>query len=118
MNWYLAKLVYRINYSNTECPGEFDEQLRLIVAEDDLHAFQKARLLGDKEGYMQVNANCLLVQWKFIDVSELHKMDTLTDGAEMYSQISIQENADTYIRNIRERALQLYDHAVEHFTGS
>jgi len=118
MNWYLAKLVYRIHYSDCGGQSEFDEQLRLIFAEDKLHAFQKARMIGEKEEYSQSADSCALIRWKFIDVCELHQIDLLLDGAEMYSQISAQENADTYIRNTRKRALHLYDQAVEHFTGS
>jgi hypothetical protein len=118
MNWYLAKLVYRIHYSDCGFQSEFDEQLRLITAEDRLHAFQKARLIGEKEEYSQLTNECSLVRWKFIDVCELHEMDTQTDGAEMYSQISAKENADTYIRTTRKKALYLYDQAVANFTGS
>lgn len=118
MNWYLAKLVYRIHYSDCGCQSEFDEQLRLIIAEDRLHAFQKARLIGEKEEYCQSNNECTLIRWKFIDVCELHEMDPRMDGAEMYSQIQSQENADMYIRNTRKRALHLYDQAVENFTSS
>lgn len=117
MNWYLAKLVYRIHYNDCGEQSEFDEQLRLVIAEDKLHAFQKARLIGEKEEYSQLTNDCALVRWKFIDVCELHEIDTQMDGAEMYSQISAKENADTYIRNTRKRALHLYDQAVENFTG-
>lgn len=49
MNWYLSKLVYQIICDNGSHTPQFDEQLRLIHAEDDLHAFQKARLLGERE---------------------------------------------------------------------
>ncbi len=118
MNWYLAKLVYRIQYSDCSGQSEFDEQLRLIIAEDKLHAFQKARLIGEKEEYSQSTGNCAWIRWKFIDVCELHEINIQMDGAEMYSQISAQENADTYIRNTRTKALHLYDQVVEHFTGS
>jgi hypothetical protein len=118
MNWYLAKLVYRIICSDVDNRSEFDEQLRLLFAEDELHAFQKARLLGDKETYSQTGLEETLIEWKFIDVSELHKIDIGTDGAEMYSHISIQDNPDVYIRNTHKRALHLFDHAVEHFTES
>jgi len=118
MNWYLAKLIYCISYNDPLHPVEFDEQLRLIFAEDQLHAFQKARLIGEKEEYAQPCDDHTLIQWKFIDISELHEMDMQIDGAEMYSRIIVHENADTYIRNTRKSALHLYDTAVENFTGS
>ena len=49
MKWYLAKLVYRIICGEGAHTPQFDEQLRLIYAEDDLHAFQKARTTGHLE---------------------------------------------------------------------
>lgn len=114
MQWYLVKLVYRIVCTDME-QAEFDEQLRLIHAEDDLHAFQKARLIGEKEGEIQVQCAGSLMCWKFVDVCEIHKMEKLVDGAEMYSQIRVQENADAYIRDTQRRALHLFDHAVNRF---
>lgn len=120
MHWYLAKLVYRIVCTGhaKNKPAEFDEQIRLIYADDDLHAFQKARLLGEKEGETQVQCAESLISWKFIDVCELHTLDQLIDGAEMYSRICEQENADAYIRDTQKKALYLFDHAVDRFTGS
>ena len=114
MQWYLVKLVYRIVCTDME-QAEFDEQLRLIYAEDELHAFQKARLIGEKEGEIQVQCAGSLMCWKFVDVCEIHKMDKLVDGAEMYSQVKVQENADAYIRDTQRRALHLFDHAVKKF---
>ena len=116
MNWYLVKLVYRIIFKDSRCGSEFDEQIRLLYAEDNLHAFQKARLIGDRESCSQSNTKESLVQWKFIDVTEIHKLDTVIDGAEMYSHISAQENADTYIRTTRKKALYLFDHTMEQLT--
>src|ERR1051326_2143892 len=49
MNWYLAKIVYRIVCGDGNHTPQFDEQLRLIQASDELHAFQKARRLGERE---------------------------------------------------------------------
>jgi hypothetical protein len=119
MQWYLAKLVYRV-LCEGHCsqPAEFDEQIRLIHAEDELHAFQKARLMGEKEGEVQMQCSGSIINWKFVDITELHKLDAFIDGAEMYSQIRIQENADAYIRDTQKKALYLFDHAVNSFTGS
>ena len=46
---------------------------------------------------------------KFIDVSEIYKLDKLTDGAEIYSRICEEDNADIYIRNARLRAKNLFE---------
>jgi len=107
MNWYLAKIVYRIICGDGNHTPQFDEQLRLIHAADELHAFQKARRLGEKEQDSFLNAVEKPVHWKFIDVSELHKLDDLIDGAEMYSRIREEEDADIYIKITQMRAAHL-----------
>ena len=60
--------------------------------------FKKQEDWGKEEDNF-LNAKSKPVHWKFIDVSELHKLDELIDGAEMYSKICEEEDADIYIRN-------------------
>ena len=115
MNWYLAKIVYRIVCGEGQHTPQFDEQLRLINAEDDLHAFQKARLIGEKEQDNFLNNINKPVHWKFIDVSELHKLDSLVDGAEMYSRICEQDDAAMYIRTTQSRAKHLLEKGLNNF---
>jgi hypothetical protein len=112
MKWYLAKLICRIVCGDDLHTAQFDEQLRLIYAEDDLHAFNKARLVGEKEQDQFLNNYDKPVLWKFIDVAELHCLDNLLDGAELYSTICEQENAEAYIRNTQLRATLLFENTV------
>jgi len=112
MKWYLAKLVYRIICGEGEHTPQFDEQLRLIYADDDLHAFNKARLIGDKEEDYFMNNMNKPVRWKFIDVSEMHRFDTLMDGAEMYSRIYELDDAETYIRSTQNKAKHLLENGI------
>ena len=109
MKWYLAKIVYRIICGEGNHTPQFDEQLRLVYAEDDMHAFQKARITGDREEDNFLNSQQKPVQWKFIDVSELHPLNDLIDGAELYSRIYEEENAENYIKLINDRAKQLHE---------
>ncbi len=108
MNWYLAKIVYRIICGDGNHTAQFDEQLRLIHAPDELHAFEKAKQLGELEEDNFLNAAAKPVHWKFVAVSELNKLDDLIDGAEMYSCIREEANADVYIRitNLRAHLLE------------
>ena len=92
--------------------AQFDEQLRLIRAEDELDAFQKARRLGEREQDYFLNATSKPVQWKFIDVCEVHKLDKLIDGAEMYSKIREEDSADIYIRATHLKAKHLFEASV------
>jgi hypothetical protein len=112
MQWYLAKLIYRILCGDGQHVAQFDEQLRLIQAEDALHAFQKARKLGEQEEDNFLNASAKPVHWKFIDVAEMHQLDKLIDGAEMYSRICEEDDADSYIRVTHLKAAHLLENST------
>ncbi len=107
MNWYLAKMVFRIICGDGDHTAQFDEQLRLITADSKEEAFHKAQLLGGKEEEMFFNRNQQLVQWQFISVSELYQLNELIDGAEVYSRIEEKENADNYLHIIYKKAEQI-----------
>ena len=113
MKWYLAKIIYRIICGEGHHTPQFDEQLRLILAEDDFHAFQKARSIGQKEEDNFLNHHEKPVQWKFIDISELHELNELIDGAEIYSRIDEKEDAMKYIRQINVRSKYLHDTCLQ-----
>ncbi len=112
MNWYLAKLVYQIICGDGAHTPQFDEQLRLIHAFDELHAFQKARTIGNREEEVFYNAKEKLVQWKFVDVCELHKLDELSDGAELYSRINEEDDADVYSKIVKLKASHLLEQST------
>jgi hypothetical protein len=113
MKWYLAKLVFRIICGEGNHTPQFDEQLRLVFAENEMHAFQKARILGDSEEDNFLNNEQKPVHWKFIDVSELHPLNELIDGAEIYSRINEDENADEYVKITKKRAKYLHENCLE-----
>ncbi len=48
MNWYLTKIVYRIICGQGNHTAQFDEQLRLIQADNAQEAFEKSAALGAK----------------------------------------------------------------------
>ncbi len=109
MNWYLTKIIYRIICGDGNHTAQFDEQLRLISAEDDLHAFIKARQLGHREEDSFLNNNRKPVLWKFIDVAEIHLLSDLNDGAEVYSRIKEEDDADVYTSVTYLRAKHLME---------
>jgi len=107
MNWYIAKLVYQVIYGEGLCESQFTEQLRLVEATDDVHAFTKAQLMGHREENTFYQETKALVQWKFIDVCELIVLDALADGVELASQITEQVNTKVYIKSIQRKSSQL-----------
>jgi hypothetical protein len=107
MNWYLAKMVFRIICGDGTHTAQFDEQLRLLSAGSKEEAFHKAQLLGGREEEIFFNNNQQLVQWQFISVSELYQLNDLIDGAEIYSRIEEKENADMYLHIVHKKAEQI-----------
>lgn len=104
MNWYLAKLIFRIVCGDGEHTPQFDEQLRLISASSKEEAFKKAQHVGRKEQETFYNRRQQLVQWQFINVSEIFVISDLIDGAELYSRIEERDNAEAYIDVVNQKA--------------
>lgn len=107
MNWYLAKLVFRILCGDGKHTAQFDEQLRLILAGSKEEAFHKAQAIGKNDEEMFLNIKDQLVQWQFISTSELYQLQELIDGAELYSRIEEKDNAEAYIQVVQARAGQI-----------
>jgi hypothetical protein len=105
MNWYLAKIVFRIVCGDGHHTPQFDEQLRLIKANDEDEAFYKAQSLGFQEEDSFQNLDKQQVEWQFINVSELYKLSALIDGAELYSSIRETDEAEYYIDLVHKKAI-------------
>lgn len=116
MNWYLAKLVYRVICIGGNHAPQFDQQFRIIRAEDDLHAFHKARLIGEGDCINEPGEINPVAEWKFIDVTELHPLTHLSDGVEVFSKITEEEHADMYIRTVQKKGVQLLQQCLNQFT--
>ena len=104
MNWYLSKIIFRIICGEGQHTPQFDEQLRLIAANNETEAFQKALAIGEREQENFYNQEQQLVQWKFINVAELYRLSGLLDGAEMYSRIQETDDPEGYIGLTNRRA--------------
>lgn len=108
MNWYVAKMVFRIVCGDGKHLSQFDEQLRLISAANDEEAYEKARLAGQHAQDSFLNSRKQLVQWQFINISELNKLSALSDGVELYSHIQEIENARAYMETINKKAEHIH----------
>jgi hypothetical protein len=107
MNWYIAKIVFNISAEGGDHKPQFDEQLRLIQADDDEEAFYKARTIGLNEEDSFINDNKKKVKWEFINISELIPLRNIEDGIELYSRIHETEEANSYINFVHQRAISL-----------
>ena len=114
MNWYIAKIVFKISAENTEQKPQFDEQLRLIAAGSEEEAFLKARTIGLGEEDSFLNDRKNTVKWEFINVAEILCLRNLEDGMEIYSHIHETEEAKSYIHCIHQKAIFLRMSAINH----
>jgi hypothetical protein len=105
MNWYIAKVIFSISAENTVHKPQFDEQLRLIAAENREEAFLKAKALGIREEDSFLNDNQNKVKWEFINVTEIIPLTKLEDGIELYSNICETEEAKAYINTAHQKAI-------------
>jgi hypothetical protein len=108
MKWYLAKFVFRIVCGEGQHTAQFDEQLRLIAATSKEEAFNKAQQMGKQEQETFFNRKEQLVQWQFINISELYLLSDLIDGAELYSRIEERENAEAYVYTVNQKAENIF----------
>jgi Domain of unknown function (DUF4288) len=108
MRWYLAKFVFRIVCGEGQHTAQFDEQLRLIAGSSKEEAFSKAQTMGKQEEETFFNRKEQLVQWQFINISELYLLSDLIDGAELYSRIEERENAEAYVYTVNQKAENIF----------
>lgn len=109
MNWYMAKLVYRIICGKGTHTPQFEEQLRLVEAGSKSEAFHKALAMGRREQVQFPNSKQELVRWKFINIAELYLLDKVVDGTEVYSRIEEREQGDVFEDMVHAKATYLQD---------
>ena len=105
MNHYIAKLIFNINIDNGKNISQFDEQTRMIEAQNLENAFFKARLKGKEEEGHFLNKNDKQVSWEFIDVTELYSLDKAEDGEQLYSNTYESEDPHSYINSAKQKSM-------------
>jgi hypothetical protein len=104
MNWYLVKLVFQVLSGEGIHTPQFDEQVRLIQADEVNWAYEKATVIGWLEQHSFLNSKEEKVEWKFIDVVEIHRIDDPEDGVLLCAMTEEPEDAQGYIQIIKEKA--------------
>lgn len=108
MNWYLAKIVFRIICGDGDHTAQFDEQLRLVSGHSKEEAFRKAQELGQAGEERFMNQKQQIVQWQFINVAELYQLGEMLEGAELFSRIEEREPASVYIETVHKKAENIF----------
>ncbi len=85
MNPYTAQIIYRIKCESIGTE-QYDEQWRLVFAEDERDALYKARAIAKKEEATFIDRHGRTVTWELIAVKDLKPVE-LTNGALLFSSV-------------------------------
>ncbi len=109
MKWYLVKLVYQVVSDEGAHTPQFDEQLRMIRAEELDWAREKAKVLGQIGAFTFLNNRKEEVKWKFIDVVDICEIGEIEDGVQLYSTTEEPDDVTSYLNLISAKAKRAYD---------
>ncbi len=109
LHWFLVKLVFQITVEGMNRTPQFEEQFRLIKADELEWAAEKATILGKMEEDIFLNDRNQKVSWKFVETVEVLPLDGIVDGMELYTQTEAPENVNAYIEIIKNKAKRLSD---------
>jgi len=101
MNWYLAKLIFQVRSGEGTHTPQFDEQWRLIRADEVAWAYEKASVLGRLDESSFLNDRDEMVAWTFIEVADIHMIGSLEDGVQLFSSTKEPLDANAYIAQIK-----------------
>ena len=113
MNWYLARLVFQVRSSEETHTPQFEEECRLIHADEASWAYEKASVLGRLDARGILNYDQLMEAKKFIDVADLCLIGKWEDGAKLFSVIEKPKDANAYLEQIKLSAQKAITTAVE-----
>lgn len=114
MQRFLYKFVYQIVIEGKMGPSQFDEQFRIIYAENASVALAKAQQLGEQEETRFWNTRNEEVNWELISVLYISSLDQLKDGALIFSQNQEFDQPFGYIQFNREQwEAQQFQHICE-----
>lgn len=108
MNWYLAKLIFQVRSGEGAHTPQFDEQWRLIRADEVAWAFEKASVLGRLDESSFLNERNEMVLWKFIEVADIHLVGSLEDGAQLFSSKEEPHDASAYIEQVKLKSQKAF----------
>lgn len=113
MRIFIAKIVFNIVTGTAVKRSQFEEQLRLVEAENLEEALLKARAIGISQEETIHREGQPATRWEFVDVADLLPVSELRNGTEIYSQIHETEESHEYIHNVHQRGMAIRLNAVQ-----
>jgi hypothetical protein len=80
MKTYLARLVFQVDWEPQQTNTAFEEQIRLIIAEDKLDAYTQANACGHTELGEFPFYRGGSVNWKFLGLTSLDEIGQIHSG--------------------------------------
>lgn len=104
MNWYLTKLVFQVRSGAGAHAPQFDEQWRVIRADEVAWAHEKATVLGRLDESSFLNNEQEKVKWTFIEVADIIHIGEFKDGEQIFSATEEPTNPESYIQSLKIQA--------------
>lgn len=101
-NWFIAKLVYQIVCGEGKHRPQFEEQWRLINANDAAEVVAKAESMAQSETGSDA-AGALPVHWQFVSLVEIIPLNKMSDGAELLAITREPYDHHDYLSNIFDK---------------
>lgn len=102
MKWFVVRYIYQIITGEGHHASQFDEQLRLTVAEDCDEALLKAERQAETFHHPFRNCNGEMVTWNFICVADLYEIQRPEDGAELASVLHEPEDVNAFLDSVNK----------------
>lgn len=102
---FIAKLIWQIKVNNNKLSSDFDEQLRIIKAENKETALIKALNLGQNNQETLLNKEGQNIHWEFVNVEFIKEIVSFDDGVEICAQTVNVLDANQYIQEINAKAI-------------
>jgi hypothetical protein len=112
MNWFLAKLIYEVRFEDSDKCAQFDEQLRLVLADSWGSAIVKAREIGLQVEKESCLLNVIRMRWTFLNVSGLIHINEAVDGVELYGKLHEANDPEAFRKEIHRKAGVLIGHLI------
>lgn len=103
MKWFLVRFFYEIVSGEGGYKVQFDEQLRLICADNGNDAICKAEGMANDFHPPFRNYKGELVEWKFVCIAGLHEIQAPKDGAEVTSILHEPQDTQDFLGELNRR---------------
>lgn len=109
MKWFVVRYIYQIITGDGDHAPQFDEQLRLTMADNCDEALLKAERQADEFHQPFRNFKGDMVSWNFICVADLYEIQSPTDGAELASVLHEPEDVGAFLDHVNQHKSYLQE---------